>query len=236
AQVQVTSRQGENAIDRILHLIEEAESRKAPLERFLDKFSRWYTPLMMLVSLAVIVTPPLLFAQPWETWVYRGLALLLIACPCALVISTPAAITSGLAAAARRGALIKGGAALELLGKVESVAFDKTGTLTQGKPQVTDVVTYDVTEETLLSLTASIEMGSSHPLAVSLVKRAEEQGVSIPEASDKTAQVGSGVTGLVNGKLVQVIAPSKADFPVSSKVEQRVIELEEQGKTVVIVR
>ncbi|MCA2465658.1 MULTISPECIES: HAD-IC family P-type ATPase, partial [Vibrio] len=149
-QVQVTSRQGENAIDRILHLIEEAESRKAPLERFLDKFSRWYTPLMMLVSLAVIVTPPLLFAQPWETWVYRGLALLLIACPCALVISTPAAITSGLAAAARRGALIKGGAALELLGKVESVAFDKTGTLTQGKPQVTDVVTYDVTEETLL--------------------------------------------------------------------------------------
>ncbi len=119
---------------------------------------------------------------------------------------------------------------------MESVAFDKTGTLTQGKPQVTDVVTYDVTEETLLSLTASIEMGSSHPLAVSLVKRAEEQGVSIPEASDKTAQVGSGVTGLVNGKLVQVIAPSKADFPVSSKVEQRVIELEEQGKTVVIVR
>ncbi|EJM7151130.1 zinc/cadmium/mercury/lead-transporting ATPase [Vibrio parahaemolyticus] len=235
-QVQVTSRQGENAIDRILHLIEEAESRKAPLERFLDKFSRWYTPLMMLVSLAVIVTPPLLFAQPWETWVYRGLALLLIACPCALVISTPAAITSGLAAAARRGALIKGGAALELLGKVESVAFDKTGTLTQGKPQVTDVVTYDVTEETLLSLTASIEVGSSHPLAVSLVKRAEEQGISIPEASDKTAQVGSGVTGLVNGKLVQVIAPSKADFPVSSKVEQRVIELEEQGKTVVIVR
>ncbi|ENN6616680.1 zinc/cadmium/mercury/lead-transporting ATPase [Vibrio parahaemolyticus] len=235
-QVQVTSRQGENAIDRVLHLIEEAESRKAPLERFLDKFSRWYTPLMMLVSLAVIVTPPLLFAQPWETWVYRGLALLLIACPCALVISTPAAITSGLAAAARRGALIKGGAALELLGKVESVAFDKTGTLTQGKPQVTDVVTYDVTEETLLSLTASIEVGSSHPLAISLVKRAEEQGVSIPEASDKTAQVGSGVTGLVNGKLVQVIAPSKADFPVSSKVEQRVIELEEQGKTVVIVR
>ncbi|MGC9462438.1 Zn(II)/Cd(II)/Pb(II) translocating P-type ATPase ZntA, partial [Vibrio genomosp. F10 str. 9ZD137] len=91
----ITSKQGENAIDRILHLIEEAESRKAPLERFLDKFSRWYTPLMMVVALAVITLPPLLFSQPWETWVYRGLALLLIACPCALVISTPAAITSG---------------------------------------------------------------------------------------------------------------------------------------------
>ncbi|MEZ9083499.1 zinc/cadmium/mercury/lead-transporting ATPase [Vibrio harveyi] len=233
-QVKVTSRQGENAIDRILHLIEEAESRKAPLERFLDKFSRWYTPLMMLVSLLVIITPPLLFAQPWETWVYRGLALLLIACPCALVISTPAAITSGLAAAAKRGALIKGGAALELLGRVESVAFDKTGTLTQGKPQVTDVVPFDVTEEQLLSLTASIEIGSSHPLALSLVSKAQEQGINIPEAADKTAQVGSGVTGVVEGKLVQVIAPSKADFPISQQVEQQVVELEGQGKTVVI--
>ncbi|CAK6713302.1 zinc/cadmium/mercury/lead-transporting ATPase [Vibrio harveyi] len=235
-QVKVTSRQGENAIDRILHLIEEAESRKAPLERFLDKFSRWYTPLMMLVSLLVIITPPLLFAQPWETWVYRGLALLLIACPCALVISTPAAITSGLAAAAKRGALIKGGAALELLGRVESVAFDKTGTLTQGKPQVTDVVPFDVTEDQLLSLTASIEIGSSHPLALSLVSKAQEQGINIPEAADKTAQVGSGVTGVVEGKLVQVIAPSKADFPISQQVEQQVVELEGQGKTVVIAR
>ncbi|MDA0130920.1 zinc/cadmium/mercury/lead-transporting ATPase [Vibrio harveyi] len=235
-QVKVTSRQGENAIDRILHLIEEAESRKAPLERFLDKFSRWYTPLMMLVSLLVIITPPLLFAQPWETWVYRGLALLLIACPCALVISTPAAITSGLAAAAKRGALIKGGAALELLGRVESVAFDKTGTLTQGKPQVTDVVPFDVTEEQLLSLTASIEIGSSHPLALSLVSKAQEQGINIPEAADKTAQVGSGVTGVVEGKLVLVIAPSKADFPISQQVEQQVVELEGQGKTVVIAR
>lgn len=130
-RITITSKQGENAIDRILHLIEEAESRKAPLERFLDKFSRWYTPLMMLVALLVIITPPLLFAQPWETWVYRGLALLLIACPCALVISTPAAITSGLAAAAKRGALIKGGAALEQLGKIQTIAFDKTGTLTE---------------------------------------------------------------------------------------------------------
>ncbi|UTZ25827.1 zinc/cadmium/mercury/lead-transporting ATPase [Vibrio campbellii] len=235
-QVKVTSRQGENAIDRILHLIEEAESRKAPLERFLDKFSRWYTPLMMLVSLLVIISPPLLFAQPWETWVYRGLALLLIACPCALVISTPAAITSGLAAAAKRGALIKGGAALELLGRVESVAFDKTGTLTQGKPQVTDVVPFDVTEEQLLRLTASIEIGSSHPLAISLVNKAQEQGINIPEAAEKTAQVGSGVTGLVEGKLVQVIAPSKADFPISQQVEQQVLALEGQGKTVVIAR
>ena len=138
----ITSKQGENTIDRILHMIEEAESRKAPLERFLDKFSRWYTPLMMIVALGVITLPPLLFAQSWETWLYRGLALLLIACPCALVISS-AAITSGLAAAARRGALVKGGAALELLGGIETIAFDKTGTLTIGKPLVTDVITIE---------------------------------------------------------------------------------------------
>ncbi|MBR9874731.1 MAG: zinc/cadmium/mercury/lead-transporting ATPase [Vibrionaceae bacterium] len=235
-QVQVTSRQGDNAIDRILHLIEEAESRKAPLERFLDKFSRWYTPLMMLVSLVVVVAPPLLFAQPWDTWIYRGLALLLIACPCALVISTPAAITSGLAAAARRGALIKGGAALELLGKVESVAFDKTGTLTEGKPKVTDVLAYGVTKEQLMSLTASIEVGSSHPLAVSLVNKVKELGITIPEASEKTAQVGSGITGMVEGKLIQAIAPSKAEFQLSQEIQEQLADLEASGKTVVIVR
>ncbi|MGY0616349.1 zinc/cadmium/mercury/lead-transporting ATPase [Vibrio sp. FJH11] len=235
-RIQVTSRQGDNAIDRILHLIEEAESRKAPLERFLDKFSRWYTPFMMLVSLVVVITPPLLFAQPWETWIYRGLALLLIACPCALVISTPAAITSGLAAAARRGALIKGGAALEILGKVEAIAFDKTGTLTQGKPQVTDVLSFEVTEAQLLSLATAVEVGISHPLAVSLVNKAEGLGIVIPEASEKTAQVGSGVTGVVEGTLVQVIAPSKVDFQLSQSLEEQIVELEDSGKTVVIVR
>ncbi len=234
-QVQVTSRQGDNAIDRILHLIEEAESRKAPLERFLDKFSRWYTPLMMLISLSVVVLPPLMFAQPWETWVYRGLALLLIACPCALVISTPAAITSGLAAAARRGALIKGGAALELLGKVESVAFDKTGTLTQGKPQVTDVVAFGVSEEELLSLTASVESGSSHPLAISLVSKAKELDITIYEAREKTALVGSGLSGMVDGRLVQVVAPSKASFQLSQSLAEQIVHLEGSGKTLAVV-
>ncbi len=235
-QVQVTSRQGDNAIDRILHLIEEAESRKAPLERFLDKFSRWYTPFMMLVALAVVITPPLLFAQSWETWIYRGLALLLIACPCALVVSTPAAITSGLAAAARHGALIKGGAALELLGKVESVAFDKTGTLTQGKPQVTDVLSFGVTQEQLLSNAAAIEVGSNHPLAIALINKTQQLAIAIPEANEKLVQVGSGVTGFVEDKLVQIVAPSKAKFQLSQAIEEQVVDLENLGKTVAIVR
>ncbi|RTZ14105.1 zinc/cadmium/mercury/lead-transporting ATPase [Vibrio aquaticus] len=231
----ITSKQGENAIDRILHLIEEAESRKAPLERFLDKFSRWYTPLMMLVSLMVIITPPLLFAQPWETWVYRGLALLLIACPCALVISTPAAITSGLAAAARRGALIKGGAALELLGSVETIAFDKTGTLTKGKPEVTDIVPLVNWEQSaLLAKVAAIEVGSSHPLAVSLVNKAKSVGVEIVEAEQKQALVGSGVRGIVDGVEYQVVAPSKVTFELEPVLAAQIELLEDQGKTVVV--
>lgn len=232
----ITSKQGENAIDRILHLIEEAESRKAPLERFLDKFSRWYTPLMMLVSLLVIITPPLLFAQPWETWVYRGLALLLIACPCALVISTPAAITSGLAAAARRGALIKGGAALEQLGKVETIAFDKTGTLTKGKPVVTDVLPIDGWDEkSLLEKVAAIEVGSSHPLAVSVVNKAKQVGLTIVEAQDKQALVGSGVRGVINDVEYRVCAPSKAPIDLDVNLAKQIEDLEEQGKTVVVV-
>ena len=231
----VTSKQGENAIDRILHLIEEAESRKAPLERFLDRFSRWYTPLMMFVSLIVIITPPLLFAQPWETWIYRGLALLLIACPCALVISTPAAITSGLAAAARRGALIKGGAALEQLGRVQAIAFDKTGTLTKGKPEVTDVVSADAfSEQVLIERIAAIEVGSSHPLATSLVNHAKQQGISLPEASDKQALIGSGIRGVIDGVSYQAITPSKLEVELPADLNQQVEQLEAQGKTVVV--
>ena len=153
----------QNAIDRILQLIEEAEERRAPIERFLDRFSRYYTPAIMLLAVAVILVPPLLFSQPWDTWIYRGLTLLLIGCPCALVISTPAAITSGLAAATRRGALIKGGAALEQLGQIQTIAFDKTGTLTEGKPTVTDVLPIGtLTEQRLLQLAAAVEAGSHH--------------------------------------------------------------------------
>ncbi|MGG5572234.1 zinc/cadmium/mercury/lead-transporting ATPase [Vibrio diazotrophicus] len=234
-QLKITSRQGENAIDRILHLIEEADSRKAPMERFLDQFSRWYTPLMMVVALLVVTVPPLLFAQPWETWVYRGLAMLLIACPCALVISTPAAITSGLAEGARRGALIKGGAALEQLGRIQSVAFDKTGTLTQGKPQVTDIVALSgLSQEQLLTVTAAIEQGSRHPLAMSLVAKAQNQGLTLPHAQDKQALVGRGVAGRIGEHFYRVLAPGKVDVPLAESVSEQVAAMEADGKTVVV--
>ncbi|WP_052879853.1 zinc/cadmium/mercury/lead-transporting ATPase [Vibrio coralliirubri] len=234
-RITITSKQGENAIDRILHLIEEAESRKAPLERFLDKFSRWYTPLMMVVALLVIITPPLLFAQPWETWVYRGLALLLIACPCALVISTPAAITSGLAAAAKRGALIKGGAALEQLGKIQTIAFDKTGTLTEGKPQVTDIQPLaGWQQDAMLRVVGAIEVGSTHPLAQSLVAKVKDLNIEIPESHNKKALIGSGVEGDVDGVKYQVLSPSKVTFDLGLDVVSQVEALEGEGKTVVV--
>lgn len=236
-EIQITSAQGENAIDRILHLIEEAESRKAPLERFLDKFSRWYTPAMMLMSLLVIIIPPLMFGQSWDTWIYRGLAMLLIACPCALVISTPAAITSGLATAAKRGALIKGGAALEELGHIQNIAFDKTGTLTQGKPILTDirVLVEAETEESILLQSAAVEMGSSHPLARAVVIKAQEQGLTVIEADDRETVVGKGIKGTVNKQRIELYAPQQFDGEVIPEIESQIAFLEQQGKTVVLV-
>ncbi|MEH8122796.1 zinc/cadmium/mercury/lead-transporting ATPase [Aeromonas veronii] len=234
-RLEVVSEPGNNAIDRILHLIEEAESQRAPIERFIDRFSRWYTPAMMLIALLVVLVPPLAFGQSWDEWIYRGLALLLIGCPCALVISTPAAVTSALAAATRQGALIKGGAALERLAHIDTVAFDKTGTLTLGKPQLTELVSLNGQPETeLLALAAAIEQGSHHPLARAVVANATEQGLTLAEARDLRALPGMGVEGRINGQLWQLLAPSRV---ATLNVEQqtRIASLERQGKTVVVL-
>lgn len=234
-QMKVVSEQGQNAIDRILQLIEEAEERRAPIERFIDRFSRIYTPLIMLFSALVVVIPPVFFGAPWETWIYRGLTLLLIGCPCALVISTPAAITSALAAATRRGALIKGGAALEQLGSVTTIALDKTGTLTEGKPHVTDLVPVDgITENELVQITASVEAGSHHPLAKAVINKAEALSINVVEAENRKALAGKGVEGYLNGKHVLVSAPSRLDSPLDGIWQNRVESLEAEGKTVVI--
>ncbi|CAI0898382.1 Lead, cadmium, zinc and mercury-transporting ATPase [Serratia proteamaculans] len=237
AQMKVISEPGKNAIDRILQLIEEAEERRAPIERFLDRFSRYYTPAIMLLAIAVILVPPLLYAQPWDIWIYRGLTLLLIGCPCALVISTPAAITSGLAAATRRGALIKGGAALEQLGQVQTIAFDKTGTLTEGKPTVTDVLPLNgISEQQLLTLAAAVEAGSHHPLAQAIINRAEQYGVPLPPAQGRRALAGIGVEGVINGKTLLISAPAKlAAGLLTPQGTSQVERLENAGKTAVVV-
>ncbi len=234
-RLEVVSEPGNNAIDRILHLIEEAESQRAPIERFIDRFSRWYTPAMMLVALLVVLVPPLAFGQNWDEWIYRGLALLLIGCPCALVISTPAAVTSALAAATRQGALIKGGAALERLAHIDTVAFDKTGTLTLGKPQLTELVSLNGQPETeLLALAAAIEQGSHHPLARAVVANATEQGLSLADARDLRALPGMGVEGRINGELWQLLAPSRV-AALNMEQQTRIASLERQGKTVVVL-
>ncbi len=237
SQMRVTSQPGSNAIDRILKLIEEADERRAPIERFLDKFSRYYTPAIMLFSLLTVLIPPLLFSQPWETWIYRGLTLLLIGCPCALVISTPAAITSGLAAATRNGALIKGGAALEQLGTIRNIAFDKTGTLTEGKPTVTDIMTADdVSQTELLSWSAAVESGSHHPLAIAVVARAQQESIALIDADERRAIPGVGVQGSIDGKIVLLSSPVKTDPAMLSDTwSQAIHKLESEGKTVVVV-
>ncbi|WP_316576399.1 zinc/cadmium/mercury/lead-transporting ATPase [Morganella morganii] len=236
-QMKVVSEQGQNAIDRILTLIEEAEERRAPIERFIDRFSRYYTPMIMLFSALVIVIPPLFMGQEWYPWIYRGLTLLLIGCPCALVISTPAAITSALAAATRRGALIKGGAALEQLGTVTTVALDKTGTLTEGKPQVTDIVALNNhSDADVLTFASAVESGSHHPLAKAILERTEALGLTITEAENRKAHAGKGVEGELSGVTILVSAPGKlADGLLTDAAAADVTRLENEGKTVVAV-
>lgn len=231
--LEVLSEPGASAIDRILKLIEEAEERRAPIERFIDRFSRIYTPAIMAVALLVTLVPPLLFAASWQEWIYKGLTLLLIGCPCALVISTPAAITSGLAAAARRGALIKGGAALEQLGRVTQVAFDKTGTLTVGKPRVTAIhPATGISESELLTLAAAVEQGATHPLAQAIVREAQVAELAIPTAQSQRALVGSGIEAQVNGERMLICAAGKHPADAFAGL---INELESAGQTVVLV-
>lgn len=232
-QLSVISKPGDSAIDRILRLIEEAEERRAPIERFIDRFSRIYTPAIMAVALLVTLVPPLLFAASWEEWIYKGLTLLLIGCPCALVISTPAAITSGLATAARQGALIKGGAALEQLGLIRQMAFDKTGTLTLGKPQVTRIIpAAELAEDALLALAASVEQGSTHPLAQAIVREAQQRQLAIPQAKAQRTLVGSGIEAEVDGQSIVICAAGK--IPADAQQAQ-IQQLENEGNTVVLV-
>ncbi|ELY4455304.1 Zn(II)/Cd(II)/Pb(II) translocating P-type ATPase ZntA [Cronobacter sakazakii] len=234
--LEVTSRPGDSAIDRILHLIEEAESKRAPIERFIDRFSRIYTPVIMAAALLTALIPPLLFAAPWLPWIYKALALLLIGCPCALVISTPAAITSGLAAATRFGALIKGGAALEALGRVEQIAFDKTGTLTAGTPQVTAIDPVDGLEaEALLAYAAAVERGSTHPLAQAVVREATTRGVATLRAGAQRTLAGAGVEAQVEGRLLRISAPDKVSIALPEDWQARIRAQEAQGQTVIVV-
>ncbi|MDT2022618.1 heavy metal translocating P-type ATPase [Methylocella sp. CPCC 101449] len=237
-RVEITHVAADNTIARIIHLVEEAQEAKAPMARMIDRFSRWYTPGAMIVALLVVLVPPLAFGGDWSTWIYRGLATLLIACPCALVISTPAAITSGLAAAARQGLLIKGGAALETLGKVTAVAFDKTGTLTLGRPRVTDVVARVGAENEVLARAAAVERNTSHPLGIAIVEAAQARGLELPATfGGGIATPGKAVTARLKGGFASVGSPRYAaeQTGLDAKIAETITALEGEGKTVVVL-
>lgn len=234
-ELEVVSEPGESAIDRILQLIEEAETHRAPVERFIDQFSRLYTPLVMLLSLLVMVVPPLLGAGDWQPWIYKGLTLLLIGCPCALVISTPAAITSGLAAAARQGALIKGGAALERLSSLRRVAFDKTGTLTPGKPQLTQILRFGAASEAeILALSAAAEQGATHPLASAIVAAAQARHLAMPDARDQQVLAGRGIRARVAEQQIELLTPAHAPG-LTAQQRRQIAQQEEEGNTLVVL-
>ena len=242
-QVRVQKTASDNTIARIIELVEEAQASKAPTARFIEKFSRYYTPTVMALALLVIIIPPLVMGGAWATWLYRGLALLLIACPCALVLSTPAAVASGLAVGARRGLLIKGGSALEIIGRVNTVAFDKTGTLTEGKPRVTDVVAFtdgrtdSQSEDKVLALFASVETGSNHPLANAIVEHAKTAGLVIPKAFNARATAGKAVHATVAERALAIGSPvyAAAEALLSAKQQAQIEALQNEGKTVSVL-
>ena len=235
--VEVEKTASDNTIARIIHMVEEAEGSKAPTARFIDRFSRMYTPGVVAVSTLVAVVPLLLMGGEWHTWLYKGIALLLIGCPCALVLSVPAAITSGVSAGARRGLLIKGGAALETLGNVKTVAFDKTGTLTAGKPTVTDIVGMNVERTEVLRLAAAVESGSNYPLAQAITREAKNQNVNLPEITDAQALPGKAVTATVEGRALSVVSPRHAASlaTLDATLQAQVDTFESQGRTTVLL-
>ncbi|TCS65651.1 Cd2+/Zn2+-exporting ATPase [Primorskyibacter sedentarius] len=236
-RVQVTKAAEDNTIARIVRLVEEAESARAPTERFIDRFSRVYMPAVVGTALLVAVVPPLALGQAWGEWVYRALALLLIGCPCALVISVPASITSALSTGARNGLLMKGGAVIEAAARTTHAAFDKTGTLTHGKPRVTDITVFVGGEDDLLALAAGVESGASHPLGRAICAEAERRGVGVSASTGARALPGRGAEAVIGGARVCVGSPRLAEERgvLTDDLWPRVEALEAEGKTVVIV-
>ena len=236
-EVTVTRRVEDTTLARIIHLVEEAQAQRAPSQQFVDRFARVYTPVVFALAIGLMLVPLLLLGQPWSPWIYRGLALLIVSCPCALVVSTPVTIVSAIANAARHGILIKGGAYLEELGRLEAVALDKTGTLTRGEPEVTDVIPVEGrSPEDVLALAAAVEAQSEHPLARAVVRAAKHRSLSLPPADRFTAIPGKGGRAMVGGQAVYVGSPRLfAEMGKGIGAEGVVASLEREGKTVMLV-
>lgn len=237
-EIESTKRAEETTIARIIRMVEDAQGRRAEAEQWVEKFARVYTPLVILGAIAVFLIPPTLWGADWSEWFYRSLVLLVIACPCALVISTPVSIVSALAAAARNGVLIKGGVYVEQPAHVTALAFDKTGTLTQGQTIVTDIVSlHGHTEEQVLERAAALEARSQHPLARAVVNHALELGIDMRPATDVQTVKGKGVNGIVDGEFFwlgsnrYLVEQNQSIGELSARVDA----LEREGKTVVAI-
>ena len=239
-EYRVTAAAGQSTLARIIKVVEEAQGSRAPTQRFVDQFARIYTPAVLMIAVLVALVPPLAFAEPWIDWIYKALVLLVIACPCALTISTPVTIVSALAAAARRGRLIKGGVYLELGRDIKSLALDKTGTITQGKPAVTDLNGWDGTAaDVALAAAAALAARSDHPVSRAIARHLAESGASqaTAEIGAFTALAGRGVRGDIGGvvhhlgnhRLIEELGLC------SPSLEASLEGLEKQGKTAVIV-
>lgn len=237
-EVKVTKIYSETTLSRIIHLVEEAQSQKAPTQQFIDKFARYYTPTVFVMALLIWFVPPLMLDMDWSTWTYRALVLLVIACPCALVISTPVSIVSGLTAMAKRGVLIKGGAYLEAIGKLKALAVDKTGTITEGKPKVIQVIPFSSKPiNEILSIAAAIDIHSEHPLAQAVMAYVREQNIEFDPSENYQAQIGKGAQAEIKGhhyflgnhRFTHELAVC------SEALEQKLTEIEANAQSLVVV-
>lgn len=239
-EVKVTKRVEETTLSKIIHLVEEAQAERAPSQKFVDKFAKYYTPAIVILALLIAVVPPLLFGGDWSEWIYQGLAVLVVGCPCALVVSTPVSIVTAIGNAAKNGVLIKGGIYLEETGALKAIAFDKTGTLTKGVPAVTDILNFYGNENDLLLITAAIEKGSQHPLASAILRKAEENGLKFNDVSVEDFQsiTGKGVKAKVDNEMYY-IGSSTLFEELHAKIEndrrQKINEMQSQGKTVMML-
>lgn len=232
-KVQITKAYEDSSLAKILHLVEEAQESKTPTEKFINHFAKYYTPAIMIIALVVMFVPPL-FGGGWGDWFYQGLAVLIVGCPCALIISSPIALISGITRNARHGILIKGGAFLEQLGKIDTIAFDKTGTLTKGEPHVEKMISYE--EELFLRIAGSIEKTSSHPLAKAVMKKVEDYSIELIEPSSIETIPGQGVEATLNGEKYWLGNEKSIQQEAATKLVLADIEtLKAEGYTLVIV-
>ena len=237
-EVLVTKLAHDTTIAKIIHLVEEAQAQKAPSQKFIDRFAAIYTPIVLFLAAAIVTIPPVLFGSAWTPWIYRGLTLLVVSCPCALVVSTPVALVSAIGSAARRGVLIKGGAYLEAAASLSVIAFDKTGTLTTGNPSVTDVIPLGTqNEESILALAASIERLSEHPLAKAITAAALQKHLHVSEVAEFASFTGRGATAVINGQkyIIGSLKFMSESGLAITPVEAITSRLHSEGKTAVIL-